>query len=109
LSLVETREEKIFLEFFVIILNEAANDLCGVSQSVRRKILLCIDTPQHFAINQKHTLQNAMLARQIFRRPNLGFFFLILLFLGAAQQLRARQHGSRKNDATPEKSSAIRR
>ncbi len=103
----ETREQKIFLELLVIILNEVANNSRAVRQSFWREILLCIDTPQHFAVNQKHALQNAVLPHQIFRRPNLGFFFLILLFLGAAQQLTARQHGSRKNNSTPEENSAV--
>jgi len=36
----ETREEKIFLKFLMIILNKVANDSRSVSQRFGRKILL---------------------------------------------------------------------
>src|SRR5882762_5103744 len=109
-GLFETRKEKTFFELLVIILNKAANNSRGISQSVRWKVLLCIEASQHFAVNQKHTFQDAMLPHQIFRRTDLSFFFFTFLFpLGAKQQTRTRQCGSGKDNATSEKNSAVKK
>ena len=56
IRLFEARKKKIFLELLMVVFYEAADALCGVGQSVGRKILLCIDATQCFAINQKHAL-----------------------------------------------------
>src|SRR5882724_2364797 len=94
----------------MITLNEVANDSRGITQRFGRKILLRIDPAQHFAINQKHALQDAVLAHQIFRRPDLGFFLYIFLFLlSAEQQTRARQCSPGKDNATSEKNSAVKK
>jgi hypothetical protein len=48
-----------------------------------------------------------MLAHQIFKRPNLGFFALLLL--GATQRSGAHHHGPAKNNTGPEKNSSVER
>src|SRR5438094_426068 len=50
----EARKGKIFFELLVIILDKMANNSCGVSQSLGRKILFRIEAAQRFAVDQKH-------------------------------------------------------
>ncbi len=91
----------------MIILNKAANYSRSIRKGFGREVLLRIEPSQHFAINQKHALQNAVLPHQIFRWTDLGFFFAPSLFrFRATQQSRSYQGCATENDAAPEKTSA---
>src|SRR3990172_7042364 len=74
-GLLKPREQIIFLEFFVVVLDEGPYNLSRAGKHRGVKLLLGIQTPQPFLINKKNTVQHAMLAHQVFRRRDLFFGF----------------------------------
>src|SRR6266516_3542935 len=70
--LLETREEMVFLELLMVVLDEAADDPRGVRERPRGEVRsLCREAAQAFLVDEKHAVENSVLAHQVFRRSDL--------------------------------------
>lgn len=67
-GLFEAREQIVFLELLVIVLDEVPNDVRAVPDGLRRDVLARCDAPDRLVVHQHDALQHAMLAHQVFRR-----------------------------------------
>lgn len=63
--LLEAREEKVLLQFLVIIFDEIANDLRRLGDWLRRQIFVRVHAAERFAVNQQNSLEHAMLTHQV--------------------------------------------
>jgi len=64
--LPKAREKMFFFQFLVVVLNEFPDDVGRIDYGLRRKVLLGVNAPDHFVIDQKHAFQDSVLAHQVF-------------------------------------------
>ena len=87
--LFEAREQKVLLQFFVIIFNKLADDFSRISERFGRQVLVRVHATKRFAVNEQDAFQHAVLAHEIFRRRDL-FIFRCLLFSEQARSAAKR-------------------
>src|SRR5215472_8500790 len=65
IGLLDTREDVLLLRLLVIVLDEVADDLCGLGDDRGIEILLGVELAHRRLVDQQHAVEHAMLAHQV--------------------------------------------